>query len=129
MRDRFKFRVWNKRSNSYTKEKKFYIDEFGGLFKYEKSKSTVYINSDNPHIMCLCSDRYTCEQCTGLKDKNGNLIYEGDIVKFKNDISEVKWCINGFAIDDGVQYLVDDMDIEAIGNIHENPELLEEERE
>ena len=126
MNDRFKFRVWDKQSNSYTKEKKFYIDDFGGLFKYEKSKSTVYINSDNPYIMCLCSDRYICEQCTGLKDKNGKLIYEGDIVKFENEISEVKWCINGFAIDDGIQYLVDDMDIEVIGNVHENKELLNE---
>ena len=57
MNDRFKFRVWDKQSNSYIKEEKFYIDEFGGLFKYEKSKSTVYINSDSPYIMCLCSDK------------------------------------------------------------------------
>lgn len=143
MSDRFKFRVWDKQSNSYTKEKKFYIDEFGGLFKYEKSKSTVYINSDNPYIMCLCSDRYTCEQCTGLKDKNGKLIYEGDIVKCRyydnfdgterEIIGKVYWHKEDCAfyifisLEEEIGFYGNYIDV--IGNIHENKELLEEKAE
>ena len=133
--DRFKFRVWNKKSNAYIKEKMFYVDKFGGLFKYEKSKSTIYINS--PYIMCLCVNNYILEQCTGLKDKNGKLIYEGDILKGSNGSINgqewefthvVKWndksrrlVLPDFEPDEDWSHYYN-----VIGNIHENPELLKE---
>lgn len=71
------------------------------------------------------------EQYTGLKDKNGKEIYEGDIVRYVDD-----WDENGEIVyDDGgfeVHWPIElerlegdiaDM-MEIIGNIHENPELL-----
>ena len=88
------------------------------------------------------------EQYTGLKDKNGKEIYEGDVVRYpyrKDYIGQIVFgfvkdsegyyiekhygwgiCSDGFNMSLG-DYADDNMGcelIEVIGNIHENPELL-----
>lgn len=87
-------------------------------------------------------DKNTICQCTGLKDKNGNLIWENDICDRKEPYPEiVKYCNGDWTLDYSYAihkesggcycnlgfYTEERKCVEVIGNIFDNPELLESE--
>lgn len=82
------------------------------------------ITSDNaPRV-----DKSTICQCTGLKDKNGKLIWENDIMKYQWDrtrIDFIKYQAPIFTYSKTMRWSL--QQDEVIGNIFDNPELLERE--
>ncbi|EAC4353765.1 hypothetical protein EMI88_00270 [Listeria monocytogenes] len=107
----------------------------------DNSHIVTGILESNDEYICIetwCGiDSETIGQYTGLKDKSDNKIFEGDIVNCKffdrmvGDIAGVinfidcVWAVSDFK-NKRLYQLIDVDNIEIIGNIHENPELLEE---
>lgn len=136
-----KFRAWDSELNFYVDQLRYFIELDG----------SVWFNlgtNDGGDSLLDQSEKLIIEQFTGLHDKNGKEIYEGDIVayfalhcdKYISDPSE-KTIGTVIFYKDRCQFLPQEIEknirggnyitpwdflkeIVIIGNIHENPELL-----
>ena len=132
-----KFRVWD------IKNKKF-------IYEYDACHKRLAISFDGKvyhggYDDVLSTSDYIVQQYTGLKDKNGKEIYEGDIIHYlfdgasypKEAQDKYLTCVydsdfGGFCFDDAdSSYYWAEVRgyMEVIGNIFENPELLDKPKE
>lgn len=136
------FRVWDSRKKSYFNKKDIAIDNLGNIFVFEGCDDN---DADLWHVRILSdpdNERYIIEENTGLTDINGTEIFEGDII-FQKPLSKNSVGWTGKVIFKEGAFMAEvyergkivmylflsefnaEKTSEVIGNIHENPELLE----
>ena len=141
MEDRFLVRYWAKGSKKYLNSNKLVYND--GTYTQVSTKQLP----NGKYISYILYDWNTSEvipeQCTGLKDKNGKLIYENDLIRCPSGIYRI--AVDDFGLwtaiynnnpfegvgewSDMVKeyaFNQDNVRLEVLGNIHENADLLGE---
>ncbi|MFS4466003.1 YopX family protein [Staphylococcus haemolyticus] len=121
-----KFRAWKKINTQEMFNDVRAIDFDKRIIKigYQLSRDTTRIDTES-------LDNVVLMQSTGLKDKNGVEIFEGDIVKNSHkEVGFIKNCSDAFCFNrqEWNFYLSGigaGSPFEILGNVHQNPELLE----
>lgn len=121
MNREIKFRVWDIKNKEMLKvqELDFEPTFYGGRIAIRLDQYNDYFDTEDIILM----------QYTGLDDKNGKEIYEGDIVKYENMTGKImffngSFIMSNFEETEEWELGVINEEIEVIGNIYENSELL-----
>lgn len=128
-----KFRIWDK-------ERECYLDETELAGITPDGKYILYIEEEEVSRLEI-DENYVVEFDTGLKDKNGKEIYEGDILGDMWRDGYIAWCdkckqLQYHILTHGCMACLGDVQwyelvndngkLEVVGNVHENPDLLED---
>jgi len=108
----------------------------GSLVEFEDCPQIVYGRTNGLNNAGVTVAEDTIGQCTGIKDKAGRLVFEGDVLKRSTGtVGVVKWreeyaCFDFWYIDDYsgnysvlLSHIITDSEI--VGDIYTNPELVE----
>lgn len=114
-----KFRAWDREKEEIAKVTSINLEDYEVRMEDEECRRW---SAPYPYVCKLM-------QWTGVKDKHEKEIYEGDIVKTKEHMGQIIYSKGMFFIDVEGDYLLPIYNVsefmEVIGNIYENPELLE----
>ena len=131
-----KFKIWDKTHN------KWLTSNCGGFLLTQEGNAVFHMNGDNPLEVLIEQIDYEVLLYTGLKDRNAKEIYEGDIVECKcgntgkTILRQVEYIGVSFCTKNGsfynqktkqreYSYVPLKPYVKVVGNIYENPELLE----
>ena len=147
-----KFRAWDKENKKWLDGADFLISSNGTVLLYDLQFGSKYGNLTGKWREDE-DDRIEIVRFTGLKDKNGKEIYEGDVVRYNYQLKskifpsidlfgevvfDIRTFDTGYAMSRHVGFILRGVDhgeywytdipgiedVEVIGNIYENPELL-----
>ena len=148
MKREIKFRAWSPKYNRFLEPFMYPNGHDGLLLDIETGKLTIQYEDDyedDEGFMVKVPEKYYQDiilmQYTGLKDRNGKEIYEGDIVRYVSWLNEYSpeeiTLVRPVVFRDGSFFPIPKhdecedgyyswglKDFEVIGNIHENPELI-----
>lgn len=132
MEDRYLFKAKRIDNGEWVKGLPFEIEgKHVILIKDNENLLRVHYLEENmwtAEIYAIEVDTSTICQCTGLKDKNGNMVWENDIVKYDwggTRIDFIEYQPPIFTYSKSMRWNL--QQDEVIGNIFDNPELLESE--
>ena len=116
-----KFRIWDVENKEMLKVRELDFEPtfYGGKIAIRPDQYNDYFDTEDMILM----------QYTGLDGKNGKEIYEGDIVKYENITGKIMFFNGSFILSDleeteEWELGVINEEVEIIGNIYNNPELL-----